>query len=455
MRMRVKRNKSAQVFKTVTGYNSAVCYPCEYKIRIPPSPQNTLEPIGLQGLRFEKCAISAQVVNGLDCLAASKTKHMQQLKTALIYNANGDTNKRWYVYYYVLEGEKRVKYRLYGGINYRKHKDQRQQLIENMRQEVQRKLDLGITNINELVHPEHYSSKTIGEYISLVVNEKQLSQTKASGKTTMKHMRGFLRWLELNNLHNLPPQTVQSSTILSFRKYLLQQEKSNRTVNNYLIDINAFFNYLLKRIDDYNHKNPCLGITKLPTRSETHVTYTPAQAKAISSYLKDKNPFLYLFCKFITYSFMRPSEIAQLKLNQIDTENWTITRTAAAEKTGKRKVQIIQEIFRPTIIELKLHEYNPNLYLFGTRLRPGAKHMSYEYFRKHFKKVKDQLGLSSKHTMYGLKHTFICQLKRNGAQDEELMPITGHETKEALHKYLRDIGAAPIKDLSSYYSFEF
>lgn len=441
------------------------CSPCLYPIRIPPSPLKTLDYQGQKSSESEKRdksatnnlgAKNAIVSNRYICLATkTKRKMSQLLHTAFVYNADLDTKKRWFVYYYVLDGATRKRIKISGGINYQKNPMLRQNMLAELQQQVQRKLSLGITNVTEITHPEKFADKSVLDYINRVVAEKNLMQKKYSRKTTINHMRAFGRWLVLREVSELPPQDIKPSLLLDYRNYLLTSGKSNRTVNNHFVDISAFFNHLTKRIDDYNHKNPCLVITKLPTRSETHVAFTQPQAQAIGNYLNECNPFLYLFCKFITYSFMRPSEISQLKINQIDLQSWTITRTAATEKTGKRKVQLIQEIFRPTILALNLHEYDPNLYLFGTQKKPGRKHMSYEYFRKHFKKVKDHFELSNKHTMYGLKHTFICQLRRNGATDDELMPITGHETKEALHKYLRDIGALKIKDLSSYYSFEF
>lgn len=72
-----------------------------------------------------------------------------------------------------------------------------------------------------------------------------------------------------------------------------------------------------------------------------------------------------------------------------------------------------------------------------------------------FRKYKDLHGFGRNHTMYGLKHTFISQMKRQGATDKELLNITGLVTIEALYKYLKDIGAVEPADMSDKYLVTF
>jgi len=396
-------------------------------------------------------------ISGSSLPGTSNAPMARDLRKAYVYNALGNTSKDWYVFYWDVnpKTQKKFRTRLSARINYEKDPAQRSALIEKLRMQVQRMLDLGVTDSRKMVYPERTNDLSIVHYLKLVQTEKLKFQTKYSAKTTRSHFKYFIQFLREKNLHNLPPQSIKQSAIAEFVNWNLDKGKSNRTVNNILIDVNSFFNYLPNRFENYNEKNPCKAIKKLPTRSEKHVTFTQQQARDISEYLKLNNPTLHLFCQFITYTFMRPSEICKIKIGQIDKQGWTITRTAENEKTGKRKVQRIQNIFKPSLTSLEINNLPPNFYLFGNTKKPGNKNMCYEHFRKEFKKVKDHFGFTDKHTMYGLKHTFICQLKKNGATDEQLMAVTGHETKDALYKYLRGIGAMEVKDLSELYDFQF
>lgn len=426
-------------------------------IRIPPSPQEYRRGSGVQSVDTEKCVKSEPDVSVTVFRDATPKTMAKIIRKALSFNADGNAEKRWYVYYYRVNPQtsRKERVRISDGINYEKDPDRKRELLAQLEVRVQQMLNLGIDDPVQLQNPGVGYTHSIGELITRIIAEKKAWQKKNSAKSTSVHLTVFFNFLARKGMTGFAPQLIKQSVIIEFRNYILERGCSNRTANNYIVDVAAFFAHLIARFEDYNYKNPCTGLMKLPSKSEKNVAYTQTQAIEISNILKENNPFLYLFCKFITYSFMRPDEIRNIQINQFDFTNWTITRTAKDHKTGKRKVQIIQKIFQKSIEELKLYNYPRDYYIFGIGMKPNVKPMSYGYFRKHFRKVKDKIGASEHHTMYGLKHTFISQLWRNGATDEELLSVTGLETTEALHKYLRDIGAVETKDLSAYYSYEF
>ena len=72
--------------------------------------------------------------------------------------------------------------------------------------------------------------------------------------------------------------------------------------------------------------------------------------------------------------------------------------------------------------------------------------------------MKEELGFSEDHTLYSFRHTFITRLYKSIKETKSpfeaksmLMQITGHETMEALVKYLRDINAELPNDYSDYF----
>ncbi len=361
---------------------------------------------------------------------------------------------RPYVYYYIYKNGKKERVRVYGNIRKGTEQSEIGRALTELKDQTQTLINSGIYDLQPFSSRE-LIGESIGILIKKVISDKQKYLSQMSHGSHSSHLNNFAEFLAQRNLLISSPGAIKQSTIVEYRLWLLNKGVSNRTVNNILIDVRAFFNYLFSKIEDYNYKNPCLGIDRLRTRSETHVRYTQGEAEKISEYLKTYDPTLYLFCQFITYTFLRPNEIRLLKINQIDLQQGVILRTAANHKTGKRKIQILQKIFHPKLKELQLEKYPTDFFIFGSDHRPGEKCFGHFYFTKRFKKCKLALDLSAKQTMYGLKHTFISHLKTNGASDEELMGVTGHETREALYKYLRDIGAADPKDLSELYTFAF
>ncbi len=76
-------------------------------------------------------------------------------------------------------------------------------------------------------------------------------------------------------------------------------------------------------------------------------------------------------------------------------------------------------------------------------------------FSKKFKLVKDHFNLNQDYGLYSFRHTSITNLYREIRKAKTphesksiLMGITGHQTMEALEKYLRDIDAELPDDYS-------
>jgi len=59
--------------------------------------------------------------------------------------------------------------------------------------------------------------------------------------------------------------------------------------------------------------------------------------------------------------------------------------------------------------------------------------------------------LSKNHTMYSIKHTFICELIRNGASEADVRRMTRHKTGDAFQKYIRQFNEETPKDLSAFF----
>ena len=76
-------------------------------------------------------------------------------------------------------------------------------------------------------------------------------------------------------------------------------------------------------------------------------------------------------------------------------------------------------------------------------------------FSKKFKIIKDYFGLNEHYGLYNFRHTSITNLYKEFSKTltpfetkSRLMQITGHQTMEALEKYLREIDAALPEDYS-------
>ena len=231
------------------------------------------------------------------------------------------------------------------------------------------------------------------------------------------------------------------------------QRTSPRNRNNYRLELSSLFQTLEDNeiiVSNFLKKIPTLKA--IPERNKT---YTKETQEAIFEYLKNEDPILLLYIKFISYNFLRPIEVCRLKVGDINLEDKIITFKA---KNSPLKTKIIPEILWKSLPDLKVLKKEALLFtpdqiggLWEAEL--GNRR---DYFTKRFKRVvKDHFDLGTDYGLYSFRHTYITKLYRalmKGSSPFEakskLMLITGHSSMTALEKYLRDIDAELPADYS-------
>lgn len=173
----------------------------------------------------------------------------------------------------------------------------------------------------------------------------------------------------------------------------------------------------------------------------------------IYSYLDKEDPLLLLFIQFVSYNFLRPIEVARLRVEDIDLVNKTLTVRA---KNKVLKTKIIPDILVSEITKMRLTR--KHYFLFtpdGVGEWKVTETFRRRWFGDRFNKVKEALNIGDNYTLYSFRHTFITKLYRELRKtyskrdtEDNLMLITGHSTLTALQKYLRDIDAELPQDYS-------
>lgn len=342
------------------------------------------------------------------------------------------TGKRWYVQCYVFVDGKQKRQRHYGFVNREKDFNKRLEKLNALADSIRTKIAMDNADVNTLIW---YLRKTIKDALHL----KQT--TRSSYKV---HLAAFARFLTQTKQTHIMPNQFTSEMLHQYVTWLLKT-RENRTVNNYIITLNTLIN-ILKKYHRLKIDNPCQTFRRLPAHSRMHIAYTPDQAAAISAYLKNNDPELLQYIRFISYAFVRCNEARLIRIKYIDFNSMTIKMPVYSVKTNESRNKTILKIFEPEIKELQYEP--PDNYVFGVGGVPGPRPVSKKHFTEKFKQIKKHFGLTRYHTLYGFRHTIISQLIKNGADRYEVMKYTGHTTLSAFEKYIKSIFAEPPKDLS-------
>ena len=305
-----------------------------------------------------------------------------------------------------------------------------------------------------------YTVKSALEY---VYDIKFSSLSETSKPDYKSRYNQFITYLDKKNLLNKSILSVTKQTVIQYLNGIAKAS-SARNRNNTRIVLSSLFGEL--EDNDIIPRNFIESIKVLDTKSTSHHTYPLEVLEGLFDFMKQNDPLLLLFVKFVSYNFLRPIEVCRLKLKDIVLSQKLLYAYTKNKRKGK-KTKIIPDIVHNEIKEIDFSHLD---YFLFTPKGVGpweAKETSRrDYFTTRFRKLKTRynkylleqgktLQLGSEYTIYSFRHTFITLLFRKFREEltyteacDKLMLITGHNTLKALKEYLKDIDAELPKDYS-------
>jgi len=437
-------------------------------------------------------------------------EHKKQFSAPKIYNANGNLNKRWYVYYSFrnpdngkLERQKNV----YGITNtfstfeermyvlstyarnllklleqgYSPYKDNKV-LYQNLKQGEENSGPTKNTTAKEQLQTSNAPIASNQARIEITENpaiskekldnngcnantivtvEMALQQALSIKKNVVNERthadytykaKHLLKWLKDNEPTVVAIEQLTKQHLNIYLNDILGRT-SARNRNNYRIDLSSLFQTLKDNdlvADNYLKKIPPLR--SVPVRNRG---FSIKEQEKIFSYLQERDPLLLLYIKFISYAFLRPIEACRIKVEDVDIDNKRIRFKA---KNKPYKTKILPQLLIDALPDLTGLPKNNLLFSPKGIGLPWESKLSNrrDYFSKRFKEViKSHFGFNENYGLYSFRHTYITKLYNELIKEyapfsakSKLMLITGHTTMTALEKYLRTIDAEMPEDYS-------
>ena len=292
---------------------------------------------------------------------------------------------------------------------------------------------------------------SVAEGFKLGFKIKESTLNSNSFSKYRNRIEQFQRWLDENDVDVSDIKNINKKIVIQHLNWVLQKS-SPRNRNNARTALSSFFSTLEHNelIDD----NFILKINILKSVPKRNKTYTPELIKDIDNHMKENDPLLRLFVQFVSYNFLRPIEVCRLKVGDLDIQDQKLYVKA---KNKPVKIKIIPKIMLDLLPDISKMKKGDSLF---TPFEIGGKWdvdetQKRNYVSKRCKKVKDHFKLGEEYGLYSFRHTFITRIYREMVKTSTpevvksgLMLITGHSTRDALDKYLRDIDAALPEDYS-------
>lgn len=245
-------------------------------------------------------------------------------------------------------------------------------------------------------------------------NDGVLRQSTVHGYMSSAHI--MEKWNEASPTPIVYAYQFDRTFCVRFLDYVyIGRGNSPTTRNNNLAFLRSFSTFLVQHL--YLKERPTDGIQSLRTQNapKARTVMSPTDVSKLQLWLEQNSKEFLLVCYFIHYMFVRPREVAKLRLCDINIANQTLYLDASISKNKKSAIVTIPRKILELMIDLQYFNYPSSYYIFAKGFRPSAKASSERAYRNFWtKRVVPALKFPKSYQLYSLKDTGITAMLRAG-----------------------------------------
>lgn len=250
------------------------------------------------------------------------------------------------------------------------------------------------------------------EYLGKQLSEHNMREESVT--SYLSYLRVMTRWIgdEHRNVHYA--YQFNKQLVDQFLDYIyLDRDNSIQTRNNYLSWIKSFAQYLLRK--SYIKEDPTAQVPRMKLKSKgKNRDVIPADVLVrIRQFLEKRNRHFLLACQLLHYLFVRPHELALLKIEDFSLRDRTLRIHWDVAKNWQEAVVTLPVHVIHLMLDLEVFKHPGSDYLFSEGFRPGREWKSEKQFRDYWTRVvRKELGFSDRYKFYSLKDTGITNMLR-------------------------------------------
>lgn len=232
-------------------------------------------------------------------------------------------------------------------------------------------------------------------------------------ENTLKDYEKRLRVFEDYTSNHIPAivyaYQIDQSFISDFLDYiLLDRDSSARTRNNYRTWLSSMCGWMVEK--QYLVSNPVEKIRQLVEDEKKRTALSVPDIHKLKNYLKKENPYFLLLCQFAYYTFIRPDEISNIRLCDINLKEQQVFVGSSISKNRKDGMVGLNDSLIKSMLDLGIFNSPNDYYLFGKGFRPSREKVTTRVYRNYFNKVRAKLKFPDSYQFYSLKDTGIRDL---------------------------------------------
>uniref|UniRef100_UPI00259341E7 tyrosine-type recombinase/integrase n=1 Tax=uncultured Bacteroides sp. TaxID=162156 RepID=UPI00259341E7 len=180
----------------------------------------------------------------------------------------------------------------------------------------------------------------------------------------------------------------------------------------------------------------CEQIKPLKEEDKKRTAISPEDLKRITKYLSENDPYYLLVCRMEYYTFIRPEELTNIKLCDINLKEQKILVASNISKNRRDGMVGLNDEIIKQMIDLHIFDNDTNCYLFSKGFKPGYKKITTRVIRDRFYKLRSVLKLPDTYLFYSFKDSGIRDLA-NSAGIVVARDQARHADISTTNKYLK------------------
>ena len=354
---------------------------------------------------------------------------------------------RSYVSYYVLEPAtgKFVRKRIY--LNRIKDPKERKRYATELIKKLNAKLKEGWNPLT--IQRKERMYVLFIDALHDVVEYKKAYIRKASIRQYDGRVKVIEEFLKKNDHYSMLVYEFDERMARDLMDYIFKVKKHKGiTYNNYMADFKTFFNAMVEK--GYLTNNPFKGISRMPEQNKVKQPFTKEQSQTYVDWVKEHDYDFWIVSGYTYYCALRPNEIVQLKVKNVNFEQKYIEVPAECAKSRKYRRAPIAKVFLQEL-EPYLKKLPGEMYLATghRKIRPGFNKTFPTRIGERFRVIADTIGLPKDIFFYSLKDTCAERLLEEGFSTQDVRDLFGHSSIAITDNYLRKRNAYKNEKLAN------
>jgi site-specific recombinase XerD len=310
-------------------------------------------------------------------------------------------------------------------------------------QEINTKLAGGWSPFLETSNARFYTPllPLLDEYLK----EKQKDLRPASLANYKSFCTVFGQWIK----DNAPTVRSGNFTKVYAAKYLDDFYKKKivaRTYNNQLKQCRAFFLWLVEKC--YAKENPFTNFKTKRTDQKRRILIPENTRKEICEWCLTNNPNYLIVQQLVFNSLIRPKEISELRMKDLNLEEKYILVLSEVAKTHNARYASLSDELIKLLSAPQFQKAKPNDYILGTGYVPNTIKMPKDRFHKDWDKMRKVLDLPEEMQLYSLRDTGINTLLKSGVDPLTVMQHADHHDLSITTRYANHADPNLIKHIN-------